>query len=107
MSSQPNIALEDIDLATGGYLIVQRALRDLPEGGRLRVDGRHPALRTHLAAWCRSEGHSIDLGGDIPVVVGDQPVTRAGTGPSALAGPAPTAYCRMPTCTGGWLCAAP
>ncbi len=69
MSSQPNIALEDIDLATGGYLIVQRALRDLPEGGRLRVDGRHPALRTHLAAWCRSEGHSIDLGGDIPVVV--------------------------------------
>ena len=70
MTSAPTaIDLEDLGLEAGGYLIVQRALRDLPAGGRLTVRGSDPALRTHLAAWSRSQGHQAELAGDEPVVV--------------------------------------
>lgn len=69
MSSPTAIDLEDVGLEAGGYLLIQRALRDLPVGGRLTVQGRHPALRTHLAAWSRSQGHQADLEGDEPAVV--------------------------------------
>ena len=69
MSVPTAIDLEDLGLDAGGYLLVQRALRDLPVGGRLAVRGRDPALRTHLTAWTRSLGHLIDLTGDEPVVV--------------------------------------
>lgn len=48
---------------------MQRGLRDLPVGGRLAVRGQDPALRTHLGAWCRSQGHSVDLTGVTPVVI--------------------------------------
>ncbi|MGH3155967.1 MAG: ferritin-like domain-containing protein [Streptosporangiaceae bacterium] len=69
MSSPPVIDLEDVGLEAGGYLLIQRALRDLPVGGRLAVQGRHPALRTHLAAWSRSQGHHADLADGAPAVV--------------------------------------
>jgi hypothetical protein len=69
MSAPTAIDLEDLGLEAGGYLLVQRALRDLPVGGRLTVRGRDPALRTHLAAWCRSQGHQAEPAGDEPVVV--------------------------------------
>ncbi len=69
MSAPTAIDLEDLGLEAGGYLLVQRGLRDLPVGGRLAVLGRDPALRTHLAAWSRSQGHQADLAGDAPVVV--------------------------------------
>jgi TusA-related sulfurtransferase len=51
--------LEDLGLDEGGHLLVQRALAALPPGGRLTVTGRHPALRLHLAAWCREHGHRL------------------------------------------------
>ncbi|WP_052433447.1 ferritin-like domain-containing protein [Streptacidiphilus carbonis] len=63
------IDLEDLGLDAGGYLIVQRALRDLPIGSRLAVHGRDPALRVHLAVWSREQGHGIDLSGPAPTVV--------------------------------------
>lgn len=69
MSSLMSIDLEDLGLEAGGHLLVQRALRDLPVGGRLSVSGRDPALRTHLAAWSRAQGHGIDLAGAVPTVV--------------------------------------
>jgi hypothetical protein len=69
MSSPPTIVLDDLGLGSGGYLLIQRALSGLPTGGRLAVGGRDPALRTHLAAWCRGQGHGVDLGGDEAVVV--------------------------------------
>jgi hypothetical protein len=69
MSAQTAIDLEDLGLEAGGHLLLQRALRDLPVGGRLTVRGRDPALRVHLAAWSRSQGHQADLAGDEPVVV--------------------------------------
>ncbi len=33
--------------------------RRLAPGERLAVTGRHPALRLHLAAWCREHGHRV------------------------------------------------
>lgn len=68
MSAPAIIDLEDLGLESGGHLLVQRGLEDLPVGGALAVRGRDPALRTHLAAWCRTQGHSIDLTGVTPVV---------------------------------------
>jgi TusA-related sulfurtransferase len=51
--------LDGLGLDDGGHLLVQRALESLPPGGRLTVTGRHPALRVHLAAWCREQGHRL------------------------------------------------
>jgi hypothetical protein len=69
MSSPQIIDLEQLSIDAGGHLLVQRGLRDLPIGARLTVTGRDPALATHLVAWCRSQGHGIDLAGMEPVVV--------------------------------------
>jgi hypothetical protein len=52
--------LEGLGLDTGGHLLVERALAGLAPGDRLTVTGRHPALRIHLAAWCRAQGHGFD-----------------------------------------------
>lgn len=43
----------------GAHLLVRRALRDLPIGGRLSVTGDDPALGVHLRAWARREGHGF------------------------------------------------
>ena len=51
--------LDGLGLDDGGHLLVDRALAALPPGGRLTVTGRHPALRVHLAAWCREHGHRL------------------------------------------------
>ncbi len=51
--------LEDLGLDRGGHILVARALRRLPPGGRLAVRGRHPALAVDLRAWCRAEGHAV------------------------------------------------
>ena len=51
--------LADLGLDEGGHLLVARALARLAPGERLAVTGRHPALRVHLAAWCREHGHHV------------------------------------------------
>ena len=51
--------LDGLGLDDGGHLLVDRALAALPPGGRLTVTGSHPALRVHLAAWCREHGHRL------------------------------------------------
>ena len=53
------IDLEDLGLERGGHLLIQRALRDLPVGGEVTVVGRDPALRVHLRAWARQQGHVV------------------------------------------------
>jgi hypothetical protein len=52
--------LEDLGLDEGGHLLLDHALAPLPPGDQLTVTGRHPALRVHLAAWCRDRGHRLD-----------------------------------------------
>jgi TusA-related sulfurtransferase len=51
--------LADLGLDEGGHLLLARALARLAPGDRLTVTGRHPALRVHLAAWCREHGHRL------------------------------------------------
>jgi len=59
--------LEGLGLDEGGHLLVDRALAQLRAGDRLTVTGRHPALRVHLAAWCRARGHRLaDDADDVP-----------------------------------------
>lgn len=55
----PAIDLEDLGLDRGGHLLVKRALASLADGGRLEVRGSAPALRVHLRAWCRAQGHRL------------------------------------------------
>lgn len=55
------VSLGGLGLHRGGHLLVKRALRSLPVGGRLVVQGSDPALGVHLRAWCRSQGHRLDL----------------------------------------------
>lgn len=56
---RPTTDLDGLGLDEGGHLLVQRALAALRPGDRLTVTGRHPALRVHLAAWCRENGHRL------------------------------------------------
>jgi hypothetical protein len=51
------VDLGDLGFDEGGHLLVKRALRRIPEGGRIEVAGSAPELELHLRAWCRSEGH--------------------------------------------------
>ena len=44
----------------GAHLLVKRALRALPTGGKLRVVGEDPALPVHLRAWSRAQGHGLE-----------------------------------------------
>jgi hypothetical protein len=69
--------LLDLGLDQGGHLLVKRALRGLPVGGRLTVRGRHPELAVHLRGWLRGQGHQAEWpapGGDQPLAV----ITRGG-----------------------------
>jgi hypothetical protein len=69
MSLPPSIDLEHLGLDAGGHLLMRRVLAGLPAGAGITVRGHHPALAIHLAAWCRAEGHAVDLTGDVPIVV--------------------------------------
>lgn len=55
-------------LDRGGHLLLKRALRALPAGGRLEVHSQDPAFVVHLRAWCRAQGHDLDWSGPRPVV---------------------------------------
>jgi hypothetical protein len=65
--------LAGLGLDEGGHLLLARALGRLAPGGRLAVTGSHPALRVHLAAWCRQHGHRVEDAGD--PAAGDGPAT--------------------------------
>lgn len=56
----PLLDLEDLGFEQGAHLLVRRALREMPIGGRLRVIGRDPLLAVHLRGWCRREGHAVE-----------------------------------------------
>ncbi|MBO2458446.1 diiron oxygenase [Actinomadura violacea] len=64
--TDPVLDLDDLGFESGAHLLVQRALRALPPGARLGVQGRDPLLDTHLRAWCRSRGHTV-IAADGPV----------------------------------------
>jgi hypothetical protein len=51
--------LDRLGFEQGAHILVERALRDVRPGGRLRVVGHDPALDVHLRGWCRSTGHGF------------------------------------------------
>jgi len=68
--------LGDLGLDAGGHLLLRRALAALRVGQRLAVGGRDPALPVHLAAWCRSEGHRLEVSDRAPVGRFDAVIVR-------------------------------
>ena len=76
--------LADLGLDEGGHLLVGRALGRLAPGERLTVTGRHPALRLHLAAWCREHGHQL-ADGNALADVGTDSYADTGVGAGAAA----------------------
>ncbi|MFC8100170.1 ferritin-like domain-containing protein [Streptomyces sp. NPDC057363] len=65
----PVLHLGRLGFEQGAHLLLGRALDGVPPGGEVAVAGSDPALVTHLAAWCRREGHetSVAAPGDLPV----------------------------------------
>ena len=53
------IDIKDLSFDRGAHLLINRALADLPVGGRLGVRGRSPELSVHLRGWCRAQGHDL------------------------------------------------
>lgn len=43
----------------GAHLLLDRATRALPTGGRVVVEGEDPALHIHLGVWARARGHRV------------------------------------------------
>jgi len=70
------VSLGALGLHRGGHLLLTLALRALPVGGRLVVRGSDPALSVHLRAWCRSQGHRLDLGAAPTITRGAAEVGR-------------------------------
>lgn len=74
------IKLGDLGIDRGGHLLIKRALREIPVGGALEITGTHPEIAIHLRAWCRSQGHGIEL--LPPHEEGGGPVARLTRGPA-------------------------
>lgn len=60
-SSLPTIDIEALGFDQGALLLLRSALAELPPGGTLRVRGSAPAWTLHLAAWCRQQGHTLQI----------------------------------------------
>lgn len=60
-ASAPRVALGDLGLDEGAVVLLRHALAPRSPGDTLVVEGTHPSLASHLRAWCRAEGHAVDL----------------------------------------------
>jgi len=54
------VNLEDLGLDQGGHILIDHALRQLPDDGEAQIQGSDTNLVTHLRAWCRAKGHHFD-----------------------------------------------
>lgn len=53
------IDLEDLSLAEGAHLLIDRGLAGIDVDEELEVRGADPALELMLRAWCRERGHRL------------------------------------------------
>jgi hypothetical protein len=58
------IDIETLSFASGAHLLLKRALRELPAGGRLGIRAAAPDFAVHLRGWCRAQGHEYVEGDD-------------------------------------------
>ena len=63
-SPSRTIDIETLSFTSGAHLLLKRALRDLPVGGRLGVRASAADFATHLRGWCREQGHEFVEGDD-------------------------------------------
>lgn len=59
METSPSqiIDIEGLSFTSGAHMLIKRALRDLPAGGRLGVRTASLDFTVHLRGWCRAQGH--------------------------------------------------
>jgi TusA-related sulfurtransferase len=59
METSPSqiIDIEGLSFTSGAHMLIKRALRDLPAGGRLGVRTASRDFTVHLRGWCRAQGH--------------------------------------------------
>lgn len=60
-SATPTIDTEALGLDEGALLLVRRALAQVPVGGDLCVRCHAPNWELHLTAWCRQQGHAVQM----------------------------------------------
>lgn len=58
-SPEHTVELGDLPFDAGGYLLVDRALRQLAPASCLQVRGADPDLALHLRVWARRQGHQV------------------------------------------------
>ncbi|HEU0173130.1 MAG TPA: sulfurtransferase TusA family protein [Blastocatellia bacterium] len=58
-SPSRTIDIEALSFTSGAHLLLKRALRDMPVGGRLGVRASAPDFAVHLRGWCREQGHEF------------------------------------------------
>src|SRR5947207_10228101 len=58
---QIDLDLGELGFSEGGHLLVKRALRKTDAGQSITVTGTAPEIEIDLRAWCRDEGHTIQL----------------------------------------------
>jgi hypothetical protein len=58
-SPSRTIDIETLSFTSGAHLLLKRALRDLPVGGRLGVIASAADFAMHLRGWCREQGHEF------------------------------------------------
>jgi hypothetical protein len=58
------IDIEDVGFDRGAHLLIKRALRCVPAGGRLGVVSSAPEFVVHLQSWCRAQGHGVECSDD-------------------------------------------
>src|SRR5262245_63015669 len=63
-SPSRTIDIEKLSFTSGAHLLLKRALRDLPVGGRLGVRASATDFAVHLRGWCREQGHELLEGDD-------------------------------------------
>jgi hypothetical protein len=62
-SPSRTINIESLTFDTGAGILLKKALRELPAGGRLGVQAEAPYFAWGLRVWCRAQGHGY-LDGD-------------------------------------------
>ena len=55
------IDIENLGLDAGAHLLIKQGLKGIAPGGELTVMGSCAGWEAQLSAWCRNQGHRVDL----------------------------------------------
>jgi hypothetical protein len=81
--------LGTLSAADGGLLLIKRALKALPKGAALEVEGSSPTLALDVRAFCRAQGHTFAELGPGRVHIERGPYERESTAERAGSAAAP------------------